>query len=289
MREVNVSQDQAAPRESECRTGSYTIGTSGWIGLQQVGFLRTVISRRRWELGTLLAFTLSLVALTETAWAQSYPSKPVTVVVPFAAGSTTDVIARLLAPVMPEILGQPIIIDNRPGAAGTIGTGVVARAPADGYTLLFTSPGHAVSKSLYPSIPWDPVKSFTSVILVGSIPNVIAVKSSSPFKTLGEFVSYVKVHPGKLNYAHTGIGTSPHLMTELLKQQTGIDLQQVPYKGSGEALNALMAGDVAMAPLGLLIAVPQVEAGTLRVLAVSSEQRRRIGSSARALRIARLP
>ncbi|XAH21978.1 tripartite tricarboxylate transporter substrate binding protein [Xylophilus sp. GW821-FHT01B05] len=221
----------------------------------------------------LRALSLSLLTGAGLAGAQTYPIKPVTLIIPFAAGSTSDVIARLFAPPMQELLGQPLIIDNRPGAAGTIGTAAVARAPADGYTLMLTSPGHAAAKSLYRGITWDPVKSFAPVILAGAIPNVIAVKSSSPFKTIGEFVSYVKAHPGKENYAHTGIGTSPHLMTELFKQQTGMDLQQIPYKGSGEVVNALIAGDVAMAPLGLLIAAPQVEAGVLRVLAVSAQTR----------------
>ena len=202
-----------------------------------------------------------------------YPSKPVTVIVPFGAGSTTDIIVRLVTPLMPELLGQPILVENRPGAAASIGTGVAARAQADGHTLLFTSPGHASSISLYPNLTWHPVKSFTSVLMVGAIPNVIAVKSSSPHKTLGDFIAYVKAHPGKLNYSHTGIGTSPHLMTELLKQQAGIDIAQVPYKASPEALSALLSGDVEMSPLGVMIAVPQVEAGSLRVLAVSSPTR----------------
>ncbi len=230
--------------------------------------METTINRR-----TLFGHALCLLGLAAAAQAQPYPAKPITLPVPFAAGSTTDVIARLVTPQMQELLGQPVIVDNRPGAAGTIGTGVVARAPADGHTLLFTSAGHASSISLYPNITWHPVTSFSAVIMVGSIPNVIAVQAASPYKTLADFVGYVKVNPGKLNYAHTGIGTSQHLMTELLKQQAGLDLVQVPYKGSGETVTALMSGEVAMAPLGLLVAVPQAEAGTLRVLAVSSTQR----------------
>ncbi|MEJ8850782.1 tripartite tricarboxylate transporter substrate binding protein [Variovorax rhizosphaerae] len=228
-----------------------------------------------------LGKALRLVALcfglaASLAHAQSFPTKPVTVVVPFPAGSTTDVIIRLAGPRMQQILGQPLIVDNRVGAAGSIGTALVARAPADGYTLLFTSQAHTANSSLYPNLPWDPVKSFAPVLLVGSIPNVFAVRSSEPFKTLEEFIAFAKSKPGQLNYASSGVGTSPHLTTELLKQASAIELTHVPYKSSPEALNALIAGDVAMAPLGIVIAKSQIEAGKVRALAVSSSTRSRV-------------
>jgi tripartite-type tricarboxylate transporter receptor subunit TctC len=225
----------------------------------------------------LLAFALSLFAAMGAVHAQSYPSKPITIVAPYPAGGTADVVARVIADHMRETLGQPVIIDNRAGASGTIGTTFVARAPADGYTLLSASQSFTTSPSLYSNIPWDPLKSFAPIILVGVIPNVIAVYGSSPVKTLGELVSYVKAQPpGKLNYASSGVGTSIHLTAEMLKQKAGLSLTHVPYRSDSDAFSALRAGDVLMAPLGLAFAKQWVDSGELRALAVTTPKRSRL-------------
>ena len=216
--------------------------------------------------------TLSLLALTGRVSAQSYPSKPITIVVPFGPGGTADVVVRAMSDHLRNTLGQPIVIDNRIGAAGSIATTLVARAPADGYTLLIATQSHTANPSLYANLPWDPVKSFAPISLVGVIPNVIAVPTSAPYKTLKEFVAYSKQHPGA-NYASAGVGTSIHLTAELLKQTTGISMTHIPYKGDADSYRALRAGDVAMAPLGLGFAKPFVDNGELRVLAVTTPQR----------------
>lgn len=221
--------------------------------------------------------TLGLSLLAGAALAQNYPAKPITVVAPYPAGGTADVVVRVMADRLREILGQPIVIENRVGAAGSIGTTYVARAPADGYTLLIASQSHTANPSLYANLPWDALKSFSPIMLVGVIPNVVTVHSSSPYKTLGEFVAYAKTQPpGKLNYGSSGIGTSIHLTAEMLKQAAKINLTQIPYKSDSEAFGALKMGDVAMAPLGLAFAKPWVDSGEIRALAVTTQKRSRL-------------
>ncbi|HSV82107.1 MAG TPA: tripartite tricarboxylate transporter substrate binding protein [Ramlibacter sp.] len=224
----------------------------------------------------LLASTLSLLAVTGAAHGQAYPSRTITVVVPYPAGGTADVVGRIIVERLRESLGQTVVVDNRTGAAGSIGSTHVARAPADGYTLLVASQSHTANPSLYSNIPWDPVKSFAPVILVGVIPNVLAVHKSFPAKTLQEFVAYAKSRPGQLNYSSGGVGTSLHLTGEMLKQAAGINLTHVPYKTDQEGFSALRAGDIALAPLGIAHVKPWIESGELRALAVSTPKRSRL-------------
>ncbi|RZL87685.1 MAG: tripartite tricarboxylate transporter substrate binding protein [Variovorax sp.] len=224
----------------------------------------------------LLASALSLLALAGVAHAQSYPSKPIALVVPYPAGGTADVVGRILAERLRESLGQPVIIENRSGAAGSIGTTLVARARADGYTLLMASQSHTANPSLYANLPWDPVKGFAPIILVGVIPNVLTVHKSSPVKTLKEFVTYAKSRDGQLNYSSGGAGSSLHLTGEMLKQAAGINLTHIPYKDEADGFSALRSGDVAISPFGVAKVKPWVDSGELRPLAVSTPKRSRM-------------
>ncbi|MEJ8851161.1 tripartite tricarboxylate transporter substrate binding protein [Variovorax rhizosphaerae] len=224
--------------------------------------------------------SLSLLALAGVASAEAqtppYPSRPITIVAPFPAGGGADVVARIISDRLRESLGQPVIIDNRVGAAGSIGTTMVARAPADGYTLLIASQSHTANPSLYAKLPWDPIKSFAPIVLVGVIPNVVAVSASSPYKTLADFVAYAKTKQGQVNYGSAGIGTSIHLTAEMLKQAAQINLTHIPYKSDSESYAALRAGDIAMAPLGLAFAKAHIDSGELRALAVTTPKRSRL-------------
>ena len=224
----------------------------------------------------LCASALALFGLTGAVHAQSYPSKLITVVVPYPAGGSADVMGRILAERLRESLAQTVIIDNRAGAAGSIGTTFVARAPADGHTLLIATQSHTANPSLYANLPWDPVKSFAPIILVGVIPNVLAVHKSSPHKTLQEFVAYAKTRPGQLNYAAAGLGSSIHLTGEALKLAAGINLTPIPYGNDANGFKGLRAGDVAIAPLGMAFAKAFVDSGELRALAVSTPKRSRV-------------
>jgi len=207
------------------------------------------------------------------AHAQPFPSKPIKIVVPYSAGGVVDVIARSVGERMTQTTGQPNVIENRVGAAGSIGTEAVARSAPDGYTLIVASPSHTVNISLYSKLSWDPIKSFAPVALVGVIPNVILVHPSVPVKTLAEFVAYAKARPGQLNYASAGAGSSVHLAAELLEQMAQIKLVHIPYKGQPEAVTALITGEVSMMPLTMALAKVRIQAGQARPLAVTTPKR----------------
>lgn len=226
---------------------------------------RTILTR------TLLACAALLAA--NLAHAQAYPSKPIKVVVPYPPGGVVDVIARSIGEHMSRSMGQPSVIDNRVGAAGSIGTEAVARAPADGYTLLVASPSHTVNISLYANLPWHPLKSFAPIGMVGVIPNVLLVHPSVPAKTLAEFVAYAKTKPGQINYASAGAGSSIHLAAELLQQMAGIKLMHIPYKGQPAAVTALITGEVSMMPLTMALAKVRIQSGEARPLAVTTPRR----------------
>ncbi|VTU23194.1 Argininosuccinate lyase [Variovorax sp. SRS16] len=208
------------------------------------------------------------------AQAQTYPAKPVSLVVGFAPGGSGDILARLVAQKLAVALDQPVIVDNRPGAGATIATSLVAAAPADGYTLLFVTSGFPGSTALYPKLRYDTVKSFAPVAKVGASPVVVVVPAASPFRSLGDVIDAARKAPGKLNYAAGGGGaTTTSLAAEFLKSDAKIDMQMVPYKGSGPALTALLGGEV---DLGFDIpssALPQIESGKLRALAVTTKKR----------------
>jgi len=228
-----------------------------------------MITRRHW-----LAGTGSLIAGTATFAQGSFPSKPLTLVVPFASGGPTDAMARTLANAIKPVIGQTMLVDNKPGAGGNIGAEIVARAPADGHTLLFGTSGPlAINVSLYNKVNYDPSKSFAPIIQVGHLPNVLVVHPGVPAANLKELVAYAKASPGKLSYASSGNGASSHLAGVLFNMRAGTDIQHIPYKGTGPALNDLLGGQVTMSFTDVLTALPHIKAGKLRVLGVTTAKR----------------
>jgi tripartite-type tricarboxylate transporter receptor subunit TctC len=208
------------------------------------------------------------------ARAQDYPSQPVRFVVPFAPGGTTDVLARLVGEKLSASLGQQFVVDNQAGAGGNIGTAQVAKAKPDGYTLLMGTVGtHAINASIYPRLPYDPIKDFAPVTLVATVPNVLVVNPEVPANSVAELILLAKEKPGELNFASSGNGTSIHLSGELFKSMTGVDMVHVPYKGSGPAVVDLLGGQVQMMFDNLPSSAPQITAGKLRPLGVTSKER----------------
>jgi putative tricarboxylic transport membrane protein len=204
--------------------------------------------------------------------AQSYPSRPVTIITPFAAGSVTDATARTIAQHLQERLGQPFVVENRAGAGGLLAASAVARANADGYTFLITTNStHSAAPGLFKSVPYDPIKDFTAVARIGSFPSLIAVHPGLPIKSMQDFVAYAKANPGKLSYAHGN--STGHITGEALKKRTGIDVVRVAYRSNPAAMTDLIAGHIpAMVP-DFGVALPQVKAQTIRPLAVITKER----------------
>ena len=221
------------------------------------------------------AFVLSLAAVPAGAWAQAaYPAKPVKVVVGFTAGGPTDVVARVIAQHLGERLGQPFIVENRAGAAGSIGAASVARAAPDGYTLyLAVQTTHAVAPALYPDVGYDPIKDFRGVVRIVHNPLMMVVDPALPVRTVADLVSYAKAHPGKLNYATGGLGSSPHMSVELFKKVSGIDLTSVHYKGDSAAIVDLLGGQVQMMMSSISGLLSNVQNGKLRPIAVTGRTR----------------
>ena len=212
-------------------------------------------------------------AATGTAYAADpYPNHPIRMIVPFGTGSATDILARILSQKLSDA-GIQLVVENRPGAGGSIGTGVLAKAPADGYTLALVSAGHAINATLYPKLPYDTVKDFSAVSLVASIPNVLVVDAASPYKSVKDLLAAASAKPGTINFASAGTGSSTHLSGELLKSLGKVDIVHVPYKGTGEALTDVMAGRVQLMLAPTVSAVPFVEQGRLRALGVTTEKR----------------
>jgi tripartite-type tricarboxylate transporter receptor subunit TctC len=194
-------------------------------------------------------------------------------IVPYAPGGNTDALARLIAQRLTQSFGQQVVVDNRPGGNTLIGTELVARAPADGHTIMLTTLTFTVVPTLYRKLPYDTLKDFTPITLAVTLPNVLVIHPSVPAKTLKELISHAKANPGKLSYASTGSGTSPHLSMELLKTMAEIDLVHVPYKGGGPAMADLMGGQIAAQFIGLPVAMPHIASGKLRALGVTSRKR----------------
>lgn len=228
----------------------------------------------RQTLKTLLALGAALVlpCLATPALA-AYPDKPIKIVVGFTPGGTADSVARILAQSLGARMGQSFIVDNKAGANGNLATDYVSRAPADGYTIFFTSIGHAVNPSLYKEAKYDPVQDFTPIGQVLSAPNVLVVPGNSPFNSARELIAYGKANPGKLNFASSGTGASVHLSGELFKQQAGIDMVHIPYKGTGSLMPDLLTGVVSMAFPNLPSALPFIKSGKLKALGVTSAKR----------------
>jgi len=217
------------------------------------------------------AFALAAIA---GAQAPAYPTKPIRLVVPFPAGGATDILAREVAKHLTDAWGQSVVVDNRPGAGGNIGSELVAKAAPDGYTLEMGTVGtHAINASLYSKMPYDHVKDFVPVILVAGVPNVLEVNPALPVNSVQELIAYAKANPGKLNFASSGSGTSIHLSGELFKVMAGVQMTHVPYKGSAPALQDLIGGQVQLMFDNLPPSLPQIKAGKLRALAVTSAAR----------------
>lgn len=240
---------------------------------------KTFSAPRRHHLQTLAAagaaFCLPGLALAQAA---AWPNKPVRIVVPFAPGGTTDILARVLAPELSKVFGQSFVVDNRAGAGGNIGTEVVAKSPGDGYTLLMGTVGtHGINKSLYAKLPYEPQKDFAPITLVAGVPNVMVMNTKRAqalgIQSVADFVKYAKANPGKLNMASSGNGTSIHLAGELFKSRTGIFMTHIPYRGSGPALTDLLAGAMDVMFDNLPSAMPHIQSGGLKAFAVTSAVR----------------
>lgn len=221
-----------------------------------------------------VVYVASAFAAGHSQAQQAYPTKPIRMICPFPPGGTTDVVARLVAQKLTEAWGQQVVVDNRPGAGGIIGTEIVAKAAPDGYTVLLGSiTTHAVNPALYKKLNFDPVKDFAPVSLVVSSPQLLAVHPSVAAKSVKESIALAKAKPGQLNYASAGTGTSPHLTFELFKSIAGIDVVHVPYKGTGPAITDLIGGQVQMMITGVVALMPHVKSGKLRGLGVTSAKR----------------
>ncbi|WP_423195509.1 MULTISPECIES: Bug family tripartite tricarboxylate transporter substrate binding protein [unclassified Cupriavidus] len=214
-------------------------------------------------------------ALAGGAYAQgNYPSKPITLIVPFSAGGTTDILARIVGLELGKALGQPVVIDNRPGAGGNIGASLAAKAPADGYTLFMGTIGtHSINQSLYSKLPFDPVKDFAPITRIAMVPNVVVVNPKVPVHNIKELISYVKANPDKLSFGSSGSGSSIHLSGELFNMMTGLHIQHIPYKGSAPAVNDLLGNQIGLMFDNLPSSYPHVKAGKLRAIAVTSAKR----------------
>jgi tripartite-type tricarboxylate transporter receptor subunit TctC len=216
---------------------------------------------------------LLLAALPAVAGAQGYPAKPVRYLVAFSAGSGADTIGRIVAAGMTQTLGQQVIVENRTGAAGNIAAEVAAKSPPDGYLLFQASQSHATNISLYKNLPYDILRDFSTVTLLASSPSAVVVHPSVPAKTVKQLVALAKARPGTLNYASTGPGSATYLAGEMLKTHAGIDLLHVPYRGGGEALTAIITGEVSVYVAPLAPTLPLIEQGRVRALAVTTAKR----------------
>jgi tripartite-type tricarboxylate transporter receptor subunit TctC len=218
---------------------------------------------------------LSFACLTaDLAPAQTYPVRPIRVVVGFAPGGPADVMARLIGQRVYALLGQPIVVENRPGAGGSLAARLVADSEPDGYTLLLGNTSTLViSPLMYKNVGYDALKAFAPIAWLGTTSDILVVNPKSPLKSVGELIAYAKANPGKLDYSTPGIGTPPHLIAEMLKLRAGVDIVHVPYKGGGLSIQAVIAGEVAFTFENPAIALPLVQAGTVKALAVTSETR----------------
>jgi tripartite-type tricarboxylate transporter receptor subunit TctC len=232
------------------------------------------VRRKQIVLAAVVAAGLSMLA-GGPAGAEVYPNRPIKIIIPFAPGGPTEFIIRLVADRLTATLGQAVIIENRPGGAGgTVGAKSVAVAEPDGYTLLFSSPGPLVTAAaIYKTLDYDPIKSFAPIAMVIYAPQMLVVHPAVPAKSLGELIAYAKSNPGKITFGSSGYGTQPHMLGEMLKLTANVDLVHVPYRGAGQSVTDLLAGQVQMIFETTAILLPHVEGGRLRALAVATETR----------------
>ena len=206
--------------------------------------------------------------------AQDYPNRSIRFLVPYSAGTTTDVIARLYAQKLGDILGQSVVVDNKTGAGGNISADATAKAAPDGYTLSFsTSATHATNPALYKNVPFDPIKDFTHIVLMVAAPNMLAINPKIPANNMAELIAYAKANPGKLTYISAGAGTSPHMAGELLKTMAEIDIRHIPYKNITQGFSDLFAGEVSMAFYHVPVIYPHVQSGRLKALGIATTER----------------
>jgi tripartite-type tricarboxylate transporter receptor subunit TctC len=229
------------------------------------------LPRRGLWLGAVVA---AMFAAAGAATAQApFPSRPVHLFVPYVAGGGVDILARTLGEAVSRRWGQSVVIENRPGAGGVLASQALAASAPDGYTLMVVASGHATNALLYPKLPYDTFTAFTPISLLASSPNILVVRADSPFKTLGDVIAQARARPGSLSFGHAGNGTSTHLAGELLKRLAGIDLEAISYKGGAPAINDLLGGQIPMSFNNAPEALGQLEAGTLRALAVTTASR----------------
>jgi tripartite-type tricarboxylate transporter receptor subunit TctC len=220
-----------------------------------------------------LAAALAAFAPQPAAAHGSYPTKPVRVIVSFTAGSATDIVGRVVGAKLSEYWGQPVIVENRSGAGGSIGSNAVAKAEPDGYTLLINSSAHTVNPAIFANLPYDTIKDFTDIVPLAVQPNVLVVGANSPYKTLTDLIGFAKANPGKLNFGHAGIGSGTHLNTEKLLTQAGATATVVPFKGTPEVVQAIFSGSVDCYWVPISAGLSNIRAGKLRPLAVSTAKR----------------
>ena len=222
----------------------------------------------------ILCAGMLLTLAATAAQAQAYPARPIRFVVPYAPGGPLDLIARAIGQKLTEATGQPVVVDNKPGAGGNIGADIVAKAAPDGYTIVMGAVAtHAINPTLYPKIPYDPVKDFTPVAMVAVVPNVLVVNPALPVKSVKELIDFAKARPSYLNFASGSTGSTGHLAGELFNALAGVQMVHIPYKGGAPAMADLLAGQVQLMFDNLANALPQVKAGKLRALAVTTAQR----------------
>ncbi|MBO1114121.1 tripartite tricarboxylate transporter substrate binding protein [Bordetella petrii] len=238
--------------------------------------IRTMMALRGWARPGLAGAAMALAAAcaaAPAAAADDYPARPVTLVVPYAPGGGVDTVGRITAKGLGDRLGQPVVVENKPGAGSNVGSDFVAKSAPDGYTLLLASPATAVNVSLYKRLPFDPARDLRPVTLIGKVPSVMIVNKDLPAKNLKDFVALAKKRPGHLNFGSGGNGTSEHLAGEMFKAMAGIDIVHVPYRGGAAAMSDLLAGRISAIIINQITALPLVQSGKVRALAVADDRR----------------
>ncbi len=232
------------------------------------------MKKRLFTLST-LAFLAAAAFCSAPVYAQTadYPNKVIKIIVPFTAGSATDIMARIVGERLTASMGQPVVIENRPGAGGTLGAAQVAKSEPDGYTLLVVSTGHVVNPALYGSLPYDTVADFAGVTPLAALPNMLVVAANSPFKTMGELIAAAKAKPGQLNYASAGVGSATHVNAEKFRATTGMQVTHIPFKGTPETIVEVSAGRVDFMFTPVLSSIPSIRENRMRALAVSTAKR----------------
>lgn len=220
-----------------------------------------------------LAAVAAALVMSGASAQSGFPTKPVHILVPYAAGGAVDILARTLGDAVSKQWGQSVVVENRPGAGGVIASQALVASPPDGYTLMVVASGHPTNPFLYPKLPYDTFKDFTAISLLASSPNILLVRADSPYKTLADVIAAAKAKPGSLSFGHAGTGTSQHLAGTLLKSMAGMDIAAIPYKGGAPAINDLLGGQIPMSFNNGPEAVGQLEAGTVRALAVTTAKR----------------